>query len=128
MVDLSALFISSSEEHSYTCFARTGCRAPRRYFPANRPSVHIGDDPEMADHLSTRGSSLSTDFNHVMIEVTYLSGPVWSSTPHRSWMVYPRSGGLLELHYPLSLFNRGPRGAPRSVCRWLEGRFPEVLP
>ncbi|RWV81933.1 hypothetical protein BHE74_00033065 [Ensete ventricosum] len=100
MVDFPTLFISSLEEHSYTCFVRMGCRAPHRYSPANGPSVHTWDNPEMADHLGTRWSSPSTIFNRIMMEAKYLSAPARSSTSHCSRMVYPRSR-LLEFHLAL---------------------------
>ncbi|RZS09179.1 hypothetical protein BHM03_00040230 [Ensete ventricosum] len=92
MADLLVLFMSSLDEHSYTCFARTGCRAPRRYSSDNGPSVHTWLDPEMADHLGTRGSSPSTAFNRVMMVAKFFSTPTRSSTLHSSWRVYPHSG------------------------------------
>ncbi|RZR82544.1 hypothetical protein BHM03_00008993 [Ensete ventricosum] len=75
--------MSSSEEHSYTCFAKVGCRAPRKYSPDNGPSVQNGLDVEMVDHLDTKGSSPSTHFSHVMIEAKHLSTLARSSTPAR---------------------------------------------
>ncbi|RRT57309.1 hypothetical protein B296_00041686 [Ensete ventricosum] len=69
-----------SEEHSYTYFAKAGCRAPRRYSPDNRPSVHTWLDLEMVDHLGTRGSLHLTIFNRIMMEAKYFSAPTRSST------------------------------------------------
>ncbi|RRT58253.1 hypothetical protein B296_00034283 [Ensete ventricosum] len=90
--DLSARSMSSSEGHSYTCLARAGSRAPRRYSPDDGPSVHTCDDPEMIDHLVTRGSSPSVGFNLVMMLAKYLSAPARSSTSQRSRLVYPHTG------------------------------------
>ncbi|RWW76737.1 hypothetical protein BHE74_00015148, partial [Ensete ventricosum] len=86
-----ALFISSLEEHSYTCFARARWRAPHRYSPANRPSVYTLVDLEIDDHLGVNGSLPSTIFNRVIIEAKYQSAPAWSSTLHKSRMEYPHS-------------------------------------
>ncbi|RWW63314.1 hypothetical protein BHE74_00029514 [Ensete ventricosum] len=105
-----------------------GCRAPCRYSPANGPSVHTWNDPEMADHLGTRGSSLSTDFSCVIMETKYLSTPTRSSTSHRSQMVYPRSGASSISTNPLPFFSRGPHGAPQDISRLLGGRLPDMLP
>ncbi|RWW68842.1 hypothetical protein BHE74_00023612 [Ensete ventricosum] len=84
--------MSSSEEHSYTCFAKVGCRASCKYSLDNGPSVQNGLDLEMVDHLDTKGSSPSMHFSHVMIEVKYQSTPARSSISHSSLMGYPRSG------------------------------------
>ncbi|RZR97481.1 hypothetical protein BHM03_00026678 [Ensete ventricosum] len=88
--------MSSLKEHSYTCFGKVGCRAPCKYSPDNDPSVQNGLDPEMVDHLGTKGSSPSTYFSRIMIEAKYLSAPTRSSTSHSSLMVYPRSGTSLS--------------------------------
>ncbi|RWW67634.1 hypothetical protein BHE74_00024902 [Ensete ventricosum] len=91
--------MSSSEEHSYTCFAKVGCRAPYKYSSDNDPSVQNGLDPEMVDHLGTKGSSPSTHFSRIMVEAKYLSAPTRSSTSHSSLMVYPRSGTSLTVAF-----------------------------
>ncbi|RZR88435.1 hypothetical protein BHM03_00016015 [Ensete ventricosum] len=101
---------------------------PQLYSPANGPSVHTWNDPEMADHLGTRGSSLSTDFSCVIMEIKYLSTPTRSSTSHRSQMVYPRSGASSISTNPLPFFSRGPHGAPQDISRLLGGRLPDMLP
>ncbi|RWW50194.1 hypothetical protein BHE74_00043569 [Ensete ventricosum] len=95
--------MSSSEEHSYTCFDKVGCRAPNEYSPDNGPSVQNGQDLEMVDHLGTKRSSPSTYFSRVMIEAKYLSALAQSSTSHNSFMVYPRSGTSPSSIVPLPL-------------------------
>ncbi|RWV85135.1 hypothetical protein GW17_00053098, partial [Ensete ventricosum] len=95
--------MSSSQEHSYTCFARVGCRAPHKYSPDNGPLAQNGLDLEMVGHLGTKGSSPSTPFSRIMIEVKYLSAPARSSTLHSSLMVYPRSGASPSSTIPLTL-------------------------
>ncbi|RWV91560.1 hypothetical protein GW17_00046148 [Ensete ventricosum] len=57
MADLLALFISSTEEHSYACFTKVECKVPRRYSPDSGPSVQNWLDSAMAGHLGIRGSS-----------------------------------------------------------------------
>ncbi|RWW05118.1 hypothetical protein GW17_00031626 [Ensete ventricosum] len=100
--------MSSLKEHSYTCFGKVGCRAPCKYSPDNDPSVQNGLDPEMVDHLGTKGSSPSTYFSRIMIEAKYLSTPTRSSTSHSSLMVYPRSGTSPSSTVPF-LFGRLPK-------------------
>ncbi|RWV92945.1 hypothetical protein GW17_00044634 [Ensete ventricosum] len=95
--------MSSSEEHSYTCFAKVGCRASCKYSLDNGPSVQNGLDLEMVDHLDTKGSSPSMHFSHVMIEVKYQSTPARSSISHSSLMGYPRSGNSPSSTIPLPL-------------------------
>ncbi|RZS17040.1 hypothetical protein BHM03_00049145 [Ensete ventricosum] len=95
--------MSSSEEHSYTCFARVGCRAPHKYSPNNNPSIQNGLDPDMVNHLGTKGSLPSTDFSHLVIEAKYLSAPIGSLTLHSSLMVHPHSGTSLSSTVPLPL-------------------------
>ncbi|RRT32848.1 hypothetical protein B296_00034952 [Ensete ventricosum] len=95
--------MSSSEEHSYTYFAKVGCRAPRKYSPDNGPSVQNGLDPEMVDHHGTKGSSPSMHFSRVMIEAKYLSALARSSTSNNSLMVYPYLGTSSSFTVPLPL-------------------------
>ncbi|RRT66605.1 hypothetical protein B296_00009516 [Ensete ventricosum] len=95
--------MSSSEEHSYTCFARVGCRAPHKYSPDNGPLAQNELDLDLVGHLGTKGSSPSTPFSRVMIEVKYLSSPARSSTLYSSLMVYPRSGASPSSTVPLTL-------------------------
>ncbi|RWW67235.1 hypothetical protein BHE74_00025332 [Ensete ventricosum] len=57
----------------------------------------------MVDHLGTRGSSLSTHLNRIIMDVKYLSAPARSSTLQSSRMVYPRLEDLLKFYYPLPL-------------------------
>ncbi|RRT50880.1 hypothetical protein B296_00038245 [Ensete ventricosum] len=87
MADLLALFISSSEEHSYACFTKVGCKAPSMYSQDSGPSVQNWVDPAMADHLGIRGLQPSATFNRVMIVANYLFAPTRFSTSHSSQRV-----------------------------------------
>ncbi|RRT58539.1 hypothetical protein B296_00001350 [Ensete ventricosum] len=82
---------------------KVGCRAPRKYSPNNALSVQNGLDPEMVNHLGTKGFSPSMHFSCIIIEAKYLSVLARSSTSYSSLMVYPRSGTSSSYTIPLPL-------------------------
>ncbi|RWV87169.1 hypothetical protein BHE74_00051522 [Ensete ventricosum] len=74
--DLLALFISSSEEHSYACFARVGCKAPCKYSLDSGPLVQNWLGLAIADHLdnfqSRHDSGEVPFYSHAVLHLTQL--------------------------------------------------------